>query len=71
MRQHHMKKCGSKVYKEDLNVPNQDHVCSKGFSNSYTLYMHMIAKSGAGSHVNNTFADFDVTLSLCAELFNP
>jgi len=61
MRQHSMKKHGSKVYKEDRNAPNQDHVCFKGFSDSYTLYMHMIAKSGTGSPVNNIFADFDVT----------
>jgi len=67
MRQHFMKKHGSKVYKEDSNVFNQDHVCLKGFSDSYTLCMHKIAKSGTGSHVNNIFADFDVTVSPSAK----
>jgi len=61
MRQHYMKKHGPKVYKEDLPVPNQDHVCYKGFSDSYTFNTHLIAKSGTGSHVSNIFAYFDVT----------
>lgn len=70
MHQHYMEKHGSKGYKEDPNVSNQDYICFKGFSGSYNLYMHMIAKSGVGSHVNNIFTDFNVSVSPCAELCN-
>lgn len=61
MRQHYMKKHGSKVYKDDPSAPNQDHVCFKGFATSYSLYLHLIAKAGTGSHVSNILAGFNVT----------
>lgn len=59
MRSHYMRKHGSSSY-ANAKSRFKDDTCQKGFADDRALYLHLIAKSGRGSHVVTIFDEFKV-----------